>query len=120
MTNPQLFFKHPATAGQKQYEALRGYFIDHVPGREIARRFCYTYAAFNSLKQRFKAGGVQFFITPPPGPKGPRVSDELRERIIEYRRKLLSAYQIAEVLETLGTPQSACLPAGRSVPFREY
>jgi hypothetical protein len=64
------------------------------------------YTAFNSLKQRFKAGGVQFFVTPPPGPKGPRLSAELREQIIEYRKKQLSAYQIAEVLETLGSPTS--------------
>lgn len=106
MVNPQSFFKQPATPGQKQYEALRGHFIDHVPGREISRRFGYAYTAFNSLKQRFKAGRIQFFITPPPGPKGPRVPSELKERIIEYRKNRLSAYQIAEVLETLGTPLS--------------
>jgi len=106
MVNPQSFFMHPATAGQKQYEALRGHFIDHVPGREVSRRYGYTYTAFNSLKQRFKSGGIQFFITPPPGPKGPRVPSTLKERIIEYRKNRLSAYQIAEVLETLGTPLS--------------
>jgi transposase len=103
MLDPIRFFKHPDVAGQKQYEALRGYFIEHVPGKEIARRFGYTYAAFNSLKQRFKAGSLTFLFTAPPGPKGPRISSELREQIIEYRRKKLSAYQIAEVLETLGT-----------------
>jgi hypothetical protein len=106
MLDPIGFFKHPAIAGQKQYEALRGYFIDHVPGREVARRFSYTYAAFNSLKQRFKAGGLSFLFTAPPGPKGPRISAELREKIIEYRRRRLSAYQIAEILDTLATPVS--------------
>ena len=106
MLDPETFFKHPAGAGQKQYETLRGYYIDHVPGRECARRFGYTYTAFNSLKQRFKAGAIQFLFTAPPGPKGPRISSETREQIIEYRRKRLSAYQIAEVLETLGTPIS--------------
>jgi hypothetical protein len=106
MLDPIRFFKHPDVAGQKQYEALRGYFIDHIPGKEIARRFSYTYAAFNSLKQRFKAGSLTFLFTATPGPKGPRISSELREQIIEYRRKRLSAYQIAEVLETLGTPVS--------------
>lgn len=106
MLDPIRYFKNPDVAGQKQYEALRGYFIDHIPGKEIARRFSYTYAAFNSLKQRFKAGSLTFLFTAPPGPKGPRISSELREQIIEYRRKRLSAYQIAEVLETLGTPVS--------------
>jgi len=106
MLDPIRFFKHPDVAGHKQYEALRGYFIDHIPGKEIARRFGYTYSAFNSLKQRFKAGLLTFLFTAPPGPKGPRISLKLREQIIEYRRKRLSAYQIAEVLETLGTPVS--------------
>ena len=106
MVDPDIFFKHPTCPGQKQYEALRSFFIDHVPGLECARRFGYTYAAFNSLKQRFKDGALQFLFTAPPGPKGPRISDETRSQIIDYRRKRLSAYQIAEVLETLGTSVS--------------
>jgi hypothetical protein len=96
------FFKHPETAGQRQYEALRAYFVDKISGKEVARRYNYTYPAFNSLKQKFKSGLVKFFVTPPKGPKGPRIPDELRQTIINYRKKNLSAYQIAEVLETLG------------------
>lgn len=96
------FFKNPKSAGQRQYEALRAHYIDHVPGKEVARRYRYAYAAFNSLKQKFKSDQLKFFVTPPKGPKGPRVSSELREKIIAYRCKNLSAYQIAEVLETLG------------------
>lgn len=104
--DPVRFFKNPATAGQRQYEALRAHFVDHVPGREIARRYRYTYSAFNSLKQKFRAGQLKFFVTPPRGPKGPRLAPDLRETIVEFRRKRLSAYQIAEVLETHGTPIS--------------
>lgn len=102
--DPIKFFKNPKTTGQKQYEALRAFYIDSVPGKEVIRRFGYTYAAFNSLKQRFKSRQLQFFMTPPPGPKGPRISSEMVQDIIKYRRKNLSGYQIAEVLETLGTP----------------
>lgn len=103
--DPTKFFKHPNTAGQKQYEALRAFYIDDVPGKEVVRKFGYKYAAFNSLKQRFKDGKLQFFITPPPGrPHGPRVSSEMIQKIIDYRKKNLSGYQIAEVLETHGTP----------------
>ncbi|MCO4815350.1 MAG: hypothetical protein KC454_11590 [Flavobacteriales bacterium] len=99
------FFKCPNTAGQKQYEALRAFYIDSVPGKEVARRFGYTYAAFNSLKQRFKNGELRFFMTPPPGrPKGSGISSELVQKIIDYRKSNLSGYQIAEVLDTLGTP----------------
>ncbi len=104
--DPVKFFSHPKTPGQKQYESLRAFYIDHVPGKEIVRRYGYTYAAFNSLKQRFKNGEIPFFITPPPGPKGPRMSAEVRANIIEYRKKGVSAGQITEILETLGTPSS--------------
>jgi hypothetical protein len=100
--DPIKFFKYPSTSGQKQYEALRAYYIDHVPGKEVARRYGYTYAAFNSLKQKFKADQLHFFYTPPPGPKGPRVTSETRDKVIDFRKKNLSAYQIAEVLDTLG------------------
>lgn len=98
--NPMRYFRYPDTAGQKQYEALRSFYLDHVPGREVARRFSYTYAAFNSLRHRFKSGLLDFFITPPPGPKGPRVPTEIKNKIIELRRKSLSVEDIANVLET--------------------
>ena len=104
--DPVKFFHNPATPGQKQYEALRGHYIDHVPGKVVCRRFGYTYAAFNSLKQKFKAGALKLFVTPPRGPKGPRLPAEVRDAIIDYRQKNLSAYQIAEALDTLGTPVS--------------
>lgn len=100
--DPVKFFSHPMSPGQKQYEALRAYYIDHVPGKEVARRFGYAYSAFNSLKQRFKAEDLKFIFTLPPGPKGPRISPQTKSKIIDFRQKNLSAYQIAEVLETLG------------------
>jgi hypothetical protein len=99
--DPTRFFKNPAAAGQRQYEALRAHYLDHLSGVATARRFGYTASSFNSLKQRFKTGKIRFFVTEPRGPKGPRVSKETRARILEYRKKCLSAYQIAEVLETV-------------------
>ena len=58
--NPVKFFSQPKTPGQKQYEALRAFYIDHVPGPEVIRRFGYTVASFNSLKQKFKSDGLTF------------------------------------------------------------
>lgn len=104
--DPIRFFRHPKTAGQKQYEALRAFYIDHVPGTEVARRYGYKYLAFNSLRQKFKSEQLQFFMTAPPGPKGPRIEAQTVDEIIEYRRKGLSAFQIGEVLETLGKSTS--------------
>lgn len=104
--NPRKFFLHPSTPGQKQYEALRVYYVDNVPGREVARRFGYTYAAFNSLKQRFKNKDLEFFMTAPRGPKGPRMTPATRDKIIECRKQGVSSGQITEILATLGMPAS--------------
>jgi hypothetical protein len=104
--NPVKFFSQPKTPGQKQYEALRAFYIDHVPGPEVIRRFGYTGASFNSLKQKFKSGGLTFFVTAPRGPKGPRIDSETYDKIIGYRKQGISTYQIAEILETLGSPTS--------------
>lgn len=101
-----MFFFHPQTPGQKQYEALRAFYVEHMPGNEVSRRYGYTYAAFNSLRQRFKTGGVEFFVTPPRGPKGPRMDPVARSMIIEYRKQGVSSGQITEIMETLGMPVS--------------
>jgi transposase len=98
------FFKHPKIAGQKQYEALRAFYYENVPAQEVARRFGYTYSAFNSLKQKFKEKKLNFVFTLPRGPKQPRVSAQDRNTIIEYRKKGLSVLEIEHVLELLGNP----------------
>ena len=66
--DPAKFFRFPVTPGQKQYEALRACYIDNTPGKDVARLYGYTYATLNSLKQKFKAGGLKFTFTPPRGP----------------------------------------------------
>jgi len=104
--NPIRFFKHPSTPGQKQYEALRAFYMDHVPATEVARRYGYQYAAFNSLRQRFKDGDLKFFVTAPRGPKGPRIEEQTVDEIVKYRRQGLSAFQIGEVLDNMGKPVS--------------
>jgi len=101
---PTKFFKTPKSTPQKQYEALRAFYVDRAPAREVARLFGYTYAAFNSLRQRFKAGELDFFSTPQRGPKGPRISPELRNKVVELRGKGLSVGEIYEVMETLEMP----------------
>ena len=104
--DPLKFFRHPEVLTQRQYEALRAFYVDKVPGQEVARRFGYTYAAFNSLKQRFKAGRLSFFATHSPGPKGSRVEASVRNRVIEFRSKGLAVGEIYEVCKTLGIPIS--------------
>jgi hypothetical protein len=49
------FFREPACAPQRQYEALRAVFIDRCRQKDVAERFGYDYAAFRQLVGQFRA-----------------------------------------------------------------
>jgi transposase len=101
--DPFRYFARPQSAGQKQYEALRAFYVDKLPARVVADQFGYTTASFNALKQKFKTGKISFQFTNKPGPRGSRVPKEIQERIFEIRRRHnLSAYRIAEILAIEG------------------
>jgi DNA-directed RNA polymerase specialized sigma24 family protein len=48
------FFLGPEAVRQRQYEALRAYFLDNGSAADVAERFGYTVAAFRSLAHRFR------------------------------------------------------------------
>lgn len=101
--DPFRYFAHPQSAGQKQYEALRAFYVDKLPARVVADQFGYTTASFNALKQKFKTGKISFQFTNKPGPRGSRVPKEIQQRIFEIRRRHnFSAYRIAEILAIEG------------------
>ena len=52
--NEKEYFLTPSTVAQKKYEALRAFFIDELPAKEIAPKFGYTYRAFTSLVAEFR------------------------------------------------------------------
>ena len=41
LTDIARVFLEPANATQRQYEALRAFFVDRLPGAEVAKRFGY-------------------------------------------------------------------------------
>ena len=101
--DPYRYFAHPQSPGQKQYEALRAFYVDNLPARFVADQFGYTVASFNALRQKFKAGKLTFLFTGKPGPQGSRIPKDIQERIFEIRRTHnLSAYRIAEILAVDG------------------
>lgn len=101
--NPHRYFAHPQSPGQKQYEALRAFYLDNLPARVVADRFGYTVPSFNALKQKFKSGKLSFKFTEKPGPQGSRLPKEIQQRIFEIRRlHNLSSYRIAEILAIEG------------------
>ena len=101
--DPYRYFAHPKSPGQKQYEALRAFYMDNLPARVVADRFSYTVPSFNALKQKFKSGELSFKFTEKPGPQGSRLPKEIQQRIFEIRRVYnLSSYRIAEILAIEG------------------
>jgi len=101
--DPYRYFAHPESPGQKQYEALRAFYVDRLPAKVVADRFGYTLASFNALRHKFKTQKLTFQFTEQPGPHGSRIPKEVQQRIFEIRRThSLSNYRIAEILAIEG------------------
>jgi len=102
-------FLNPRNSTHRQYEALRAYFVEHLPSAETAKRFGYTPGSFRVLCHEFRQNpDREFFLAPQKGPRSAPKSDPLRERIIRLRKQNLSIYDIAQELahsgQTLSPP----------------
>jgi len=91
-------FLAPQNTAQRQYEALRAYFVERLPAAEVARRFGYTVGSFHQLAHQFrKHPKRQFFIgNLRPGVKS---DDAVRDAIIRLRKQNLSIYDISRALK---------------------
>lgn len=106
--DPEFFFHRPQNAVQKQYEALRAFYVEKCPGEEVAKRFGYTLSSFYSLTRDFKKNlahdnPVQhFFISRVTGRKPKDETNEAAQLIIDLRKKYLSVPDIKAVLDVQG------------------
>lgn len=89
---------------QRRYEALRAYFVEGMPAAEVAQRWGYTTASFESVVRDFRAGDREFFIERRPGPRTAPGKDAARARIVELRHAGHSIDEIAVALRAEGTP----------------
>jgi hypothetical protein len=102
------FFLEPATPRQRQYEALRAFFVERLPSAEVARRFGYSPGAFRGLCYAFRRGELpDFFTFARPGPRQQPKKSAAREQIIALRKRNYSVYEISHSLKEQGTPLSA-------------
>jgi transposase len=98
-------FLAPEKPLQRQYEALRAYFVEGLSSLEAAERFGYTTGAFRVLCTRFRKDpqkGERFFKDPQRGPRSAPVRDRLREQVVGMRKKNLSVYDIQAQLREVG------------------
>src|SRR5437867_11534946 len=108
-TQATQFFLAPDATRQRQYEALRAYFLDNCSAAEVAARFGYSLAAFRSLCHQFRydpAHRAGFFQTPRPGPQHAPARDRVRELVVAMRKRNLSVYDIHDELAAAGNPLS--------------
>ena len=107
LTECRRFFAEPASARQRQYEALRAYFLEGKPSAEVARAFGYTPGAFRVLCHSFRKGDLpDFFAIHRPGPKEQPKKSRSHEQVVALRKRNYSVYEISQTLKEQGTPLS--------------
>jgi hypothetical protein len=108
LTACRRFFGEPATPRQRQYEALRAYFVEQRPSAEIARRFGYSPGAFRVLCHAFRRDELPpFFATARPGPRAQPHKSRAQDQIVALRKRNYSVYEISQALKDQGMPLSS-------------
>jgi len=108
LTRCRRFFAAPATPRQRQYEALRAFYLEGVPSAAAARRFGYSAGAFRVLCHAFRHRDLADFFAPTlPGPRAQPKKSRAHEQIVALRKRNYSVYEISRALKEQGTPLSA-------------
>jgi len=100
LTYIRRFFLEPAKPRQRQYEALRAYFVEGLPSAEVAARFGYRDGSFRMLCHAFRRDpDPQFFVTPRAGPRTTSRKLAARAQVVALRKKNHSVYEISNILK---------------------
>ena len=103
LTDCQRFFAKPATPRQRQYEALRAFYLEGLPSAECARRFGYSAGAFRVLCHAFRRGDLpELFATARPGRREQPKKSRAHEQIVALRKRNYSVYEISQALKEQG------------------
>jgi hypothetical protein len=88
LTYPPRFFLEPKQPKQRQYEALRAFYVEGRPSQEVARAFGYSAGAFRVLCHAFiRDPQPIFFATPRRGPQSQPKKSAARDLIITLRKQ---------------------------------
>jgi len=101
------FFLEPRHAKQRMYEALRAYYVEGRPSREIARAFGYSVGSFHVLCHHFRREPEPaFFVSARPGPRSQPKKSAARDLIVDLRKQNHSVYEISAALKERRCPLS--------------
>lgn len=107
ISNLRRFFLVPSNPRQRQYEALRAYFIENKPAQEVARTFGYSVGAFHVLCHHFRREpNPVFFYSPRRGPRSQPKKSAARDLIVQLRKQNYSVYEISDALKENNCPLS--------------
>jgi transposase len=101
------FFLNPKSIPQKQYEALRAYYVENKPAKEVAKEFGYKHRGFTSIVLDFNKklndnkGENLFFTNVQKGRKPTSKINKARDIIISLRKQYLSLEEIKVALDAL-------------------
>jgi len=101
------FFLQPQLPRQRQYEALRAFFIEGKPAKEVARSFGYSPGSFHVLCHHFRRDPKPaFFLSPRRGPQTQPKKSAARDLIVQLRKQNHSVYEISHALKEQRCPLS--------------
>lgn len=107
LTECRRFFAEPESPKQRQYEALRAYFVANRPSKEVAETFGYSPGAFRVLCHPFRRDpDPRFFVCPQKGPGSQPKKSAARPLAIALRKQNYSVDDISEALKERGTKLS--------------
>ena len=105
ITKEARFFLAPEKPLHRQYEALRTYFVEKKPSKEVAQAFGYSPGAFRVLCFQFRRNPnlqERFFKEVSHGPHAAPKRDQVRELVVSLRKRSLSVYDIQRELVERG------------------
>lgn len=98
-------FLSPQNATHRQYEALRAYFVEKLPGPEVAERFGYSLGSLYQLTHQFRQEPHRQFFAEPVASRAV-AWESVNRQIIQLRKQNLSVYDISEALKKEGILRS--------------
>ena len=104
--SPADFFLNPQSVYQKQYEALRCYYIDRKTAKEVAEMFGYKHRGFTTIVSEFNAKLENdnredpFFKPVRKGRKPSQKVNDVRYTVIALRKQYHSVEEIKVILNS--------------------
>ena len=107
ITDIRRFFAEPSHPRQRQYEALRAFFLEGRPSAEVAHAFGYSAGSFRVLCHQFRRDpDPHFFVVPAHGARTQPLKSKARDLVVALRKQNHSVYDISQALKERGTPLS--------------